>query len=108
MTVHVLCGGVDNDIRTVLKGSAKDRGGEGVVDDEGHLVLVSYLGEFLDIENRECGIGESLAENSLCVGLECSSYILLGSVCIYEDALDAQLLECICKEVDSTAVDCSC
>ena len=98
---------MDNDVSAVLKRSAKNRGGEGVVDDERNAVCVSYFCEFLDIENGESRVSESLAENCLGIGLESLLYLVLGSVSVNEDALDAELLEGVCEEVYSTAVDSS-
>ena len=107
VTVHILCCGVNNDISAELERSAKYRCRECIIDDERNTVLVCDLCELLNVEDAQCRICESFTENSLCVRLECFLYLLLGSVGINENALDAQLFESESEKVDSSAVDSS-
>ena len=105
VTVHVLCGRVDNNVSAPLDRTAKVRCCERVVDDKRNTVVVSYLCKLFDIKNSKCGVCQSLAEHSLGVWLERSPYLLLGSVCVNENALDTQLLERVGEQVDRSAVD---
>ena len=70
MAVQVFGGGVDDDVRPPLEGPAAPGGGEGVVHDEGHPVGVGGLGELFDVQYREGGVGNGLAEQGLRVGAE--------------------------------------
>ena len=63
MTVHVLGGGVDDDIRTELDGTAEDWGSKGVVHDQRDLVRMGDLGELFDVEHGQRRIGDGLTED---------------------------------------------
>ena len=65
VTVHILRGGVGDDVGAPLDGAAVYRGGEGVVDYKGNAVTVGGAGKFLDVEHRESGIRYRLAEYRL-------------------------------------------
>ena len=105
MAVHVLGGGVGHDVRTPLEGPAVHRGGEGVVDDEGHAVGVGRLGELLNIQDGEGGVCNGLAEHRLGVGPEGGVQLLLGAVRVHEGELDAHALHGDGEQVEGTAVD---
>ncbi len=68
VAVHVLGGGVGHDVRAPLEGAAVDRRGEGVVDDQRYAVGVGGLGEVLDIQHGQGGVGNGLTEHHLGVG----------------------------------------
>ena len=80
VTVHVLCGGVCDDVSSPLEGAAVDGGGKGVVDDEWHAVLMGYPCEALDVEHGTSRIGDGLAEHCLRVGAEGGLYLLVGGL----------------------------
>ena len=92
VAVHILGGGVGDDVRAPLEGAAVDRGGEGVVHDQGHAVGVGGLGELLDVQHRQGGVGNGLAEHGLGVGPEGGVQLLLGAVGSHEGGLNAHLL----------------
>ena len=60
MSIHVLGGGVRNDVGAPLKGTAHHGRREGVVDHQRHAVVVRGLGKALNIEHGEGGIGDRL------------------------------------------------
>ena len=70
VAVHVLGGGVGHDVRAPLKGTAVDRGGEGVVHNQRDAVAVGGSGKFFNIQHRQRRIGDGLAENGLGIGPE--------------------------------------
>ena len=67
MSVHIFGGGMGHYIGSPFYGPAVDRGREGVVHDQRNAVGVGDLGELLDIQDRQRGIGNGLAEYSPCV-----------------------------------------
>ena len=58
------------DVAAPLERTAVNGCCECVVDDERYAVIVSELGELLNIENINSRISDSLTEYALCVGLE--------------------------------------
>ena len=105
MTVHVLCGGVRDDVATPFEGTAIDGCGEGVVHDEGHTMLVSHLGETLDVEDIATGVRDGLTKEALRVGAEASLNARIVPIGVNESALDAKFLQRHAKEVEGAAVN---
>ena len=105
VAVHVLGGGVGHDVRAPLDRTAEDRGGEGVVHDEGYAVAVGGLGELFDIQHREGRVGDGLAENGFGIGTEGGFQLLFGAVRGDEGELHAHALHGDGKEVIGAAVD---
>ncbi len=105
VAVHVLGGGVGDDVRAPRQGAAVHRGGEGVVHDEGHAMAVGGGGELLDVQHGEGRVGDGLAEDGLGVGAEGSVQLLLGAVRGDEGEVDPHLLHGHGEEVVGAAVD---
>ena len=84
VAVHVLGGGVGHDVGPPLKGVAVDGGGKGVVYDEGHAMGVGGLGKALNVQHREGGVGDGLAEDGLGVGAEGGLQLSVGAVGVYK------------------------
>ena len=105
MTVHVLCGGVRDDVATPFEGTAIDGCGEGVVHDKGHTMLVSHLGETLYVEHITTGVRDGLAEETFCVGTETSLDTLVIPIGVNEGAFYAQFLQRHAKEVEGASVN---
>ena len=105
VTVHVLCGGVGHDVRAELKGPAVDGGGKGVVDDEGHAMVVGRLGKALNVQHGERGVGHALPENRLGIGAESSGQLIVGAVGGDKRKVDPHALHGHGKEVEGPAVD---
>ena len=105
VAVHILGGGVGDDVAAPLKRAAVHGGGEGVVHDQGHAVGVGRLGKALDIQHGEGGVGDGLAEHGLGVGPEGGLQLLVGAVGLHEGKLDAHLLHGHGKQVIGAAVD---
>ena len=58
MAADVFCGGLDDDVGTVLDGADEGGGGAGVVDDEWEAVLVGDVGEGANVGDVELGVAE--------------------------------------------------
>ena len=104
MTVHILGGGMGDDVASPLKGTAVDGCGKGVVDNQWHTVAMGYAGKLLDVEHLATGIGDGFAEHRLGIGAECLLYLFLGGILIDKRALDAELLQCNAKEIERTSI----
>ena len=105
VTVHILCCGVDNDIRAVLKGTAENGRCKGVVDEERNAVRVSEVCVSLNIKNDERGVCYSLAKEKTGVLIKVGGYFLVGHIGSYKSYVYSESLESYRKEIDSSAVD---
>ena len=105
VAIHVLGGGVGDDVAAPLEGTAVHGSGKGVVHDEGHAVGVGGLGELLNVQDGEGGVGDGLAEDRLGVGPEGGVQLLLGALGVHEGKLDAHALHGDGKQVEGAAVD---
>ena len=105
VAVHVLGGGVGDDISAPLKGPAVHRGGKGVVHNERHPVGVGRLGKFLDVQHGEGRIGDGLAEHRPGLGPEGCVQLLLGAIRVHKGEVNAHPLHGDGKEVVGAAVD---
>ena len=105
VAVHVLGGGVGDDVRTPLKGAAVDRRGEGVVHDQRHAVGVSSLGKLLDVQHGQGRICDGLAEHYLGIGPECGVQLFLGAQRVHKGGFNAHLLHGDRDQVEGTAVN---
>ena len=103
--VHVFRGAVRHDVGTPLEGTAVDGCGKGIVDDEGHTVLVGNLGKALNVEDGTARIRNRLAKHGLRIGTEGSLYLLVAGFLRDERAVDAQLLQRHAKEVVGATID---
>ena len=56
MSVHVFCGGMDDDVGSPFERSAVDGCGERVVHEKGHAVTVGDASELLNVEHIAAGI----------------------------------------------------
>ena len=105
MAVHVLGGGVCDDVSAPLERTAVDGCGKGVVHDEGYTMLVCYACKALYIEDTATGVADCLAEEALCVGTELGFNALVVPVLVDEGALYAQFLQRYAEEVECAAID---
>ena len=105
MSIHVLGGGVRNDVGAPLKGTTHHGRREGVVDHQRHAVVVRGLGKTLNVEHGEGGIGDGLAKDELGIGLKGCLELLIGEVGGNERAGQAHATHGMSQQVVGTAVD---
>ena len=105
VAVHVLGGGMGDDIRAPLEGTAVDGGGKGVVHDQGDAMGMGGLGELFDVQHGQGRVGDGLAEDGLGVGTESGVQFFLGAVGIDEGGLQTHLLHGDGDQVEAAAVD---
>ena len=105
VTVHVLRGGMDDDICAPFEGTAIDRGRKGIIDDQRDIMRVSDICKKLDINNIQRGIGDGLDKDRFGIGLELLIEILGGDRRADEIEIDAEVAERFIKEIERTAVD---
>ena len=105
VTVHVLGGGVGDDVSTPLDGTAVDGRGKGVVDDEGKAVVMGGLGKDLDIQHRQSRVGDGFAEDQLGVGANGGANFLVSSIRADEGSIDAHALHGDGNQIKGAAVD---
>ena len=105
VAVHILGGGVGDDVRAPLEGPAEHGGGEGVVHDQGHPVAVGGGSKLLNVQHGEGGVCDGLTEHRLGVGPEGGLQLLVGAVGGHKGKLHTHLLHGDGEEVIGTAVD---
>ena len=105
MAIHVLGGGVRDDVGAPLKGTAHHRRREGVVDHQRHAVVMRGLGKALNIEHGKGGISDRLAKDELGVGPEGCLELLVGAVGGNKGAGDTHTTHGVGEQVVGTAVD---
>ena len=105
VTIHVLGGGVGDNIGTPLKGTAHHGRREGIVDHQRHAVVVRCLGKAFDVEHGQRGVGDGLAKDELGVGLESGLQLLIGAVGCDERAGQAHAAHGVGEQVVGAAVD---
>ena len=105
VAVHVLGGGVGDDVRPPFEGPAVHRGGEGVVHNQGHTVGMGGPGKLLDVQHGEGGVGDGLPEHRPGLGPEGGLQLRLRAVGIHEGEVDAHPLHGDGEEVEGSAVD---
>ena len=105
MSIHVLGGGVRNDVGAPLKGAAHHGRREGVIDHQRHAVVMRSLGKALNIEHGKGGIGDRLAKDELGIGLKGCLELLVGAVGGNERAGQTHALHSMGEQVVGTAID---
>ena len=106
MPVHILGGGVGDDIGAVLERTAVDGGRESVVDNKRNAVRVCRGGEFLKIKDGQRRVGNRLAEDGFRVGLEGCVQFLYGAIGVDEGKGDTHTLQGDGEKVVGAAVEC--
>ena len=105
VTIHVLGGGVRDDVGAPLKGTAHHGRREGIVDHQRHAVVVRCLGKAFDVEHGKRGVGDGLAKDELGVGLESGLQLLIGAVGSDKGAGQTHATHGVGKQVVRTTVD---
>ena len=105
MSIHVLGGGVRDDVGAPLKGTAHHGRREGVVDHQRHAVVMCGLGKALNIEHGKGGVGNRLAKDELGIGLKGCLELLIGAVGGDERAGQTHALHGMSQQVVGTAVN---
>ena len=105
VAVHILGGGVGDDVTAPLEGAAVHRGSEGIVHDKGNSVGMGRLGKLFDVQHGEGGVGDGLSKDRLGVGTEGGVQFLLRALGIHEGELDAHALHGDGKKVEGPTVD---
>ena len=104
-SVHIFRGGVRHNVSAPLKGTAVDRCGKGVVDNQRHAIAVGHTSEFFYVEHSAAGVGNRFAEKQLSIGTEGSLQFFFRGIGIDKGALDAEFLHRHAKEVERAAID---
>ena len=104
VTVHILGGRMNYNIRSPLNRAAKNRRCKGVIHYQGNAVSMSGSCPHLYVKNGKGGICQCFAENRLCVILKCGVQLLLRSVLPYPNALYAHLFKGNAEKIYCAAV----
>ncbi len=105
MAVHVLGGGVGDDIRAPFKRTAINGSGKGIVHNEGNAVRMGNVRHFTDIQHAKRRIGNSLRKESLRIGTERFGDFLRRGVLVHESNFNAHFPEGDGKEVVCASVN---
>ncbi len=105
VAVHVLGGGMGHDVSSPLKGTAVDRGGEGIVDNQGNAVGMGASRKLLDVQHGEGRIGDGLAEHGLSIVLKSRVQFLLRGIRAHEGHVYAHPFHGDGDQVEGAAID---
>ena len=105
MPVHILGGGVGNDVRAEFKWTAVDRGCKGVIDNQGYAVCVRRFCEFFKVEHGQRRVCHRFPEHRLRILLEGCVQFIFRTIGINEGKGNAHLLHRYGKQVVGTAVN---
>ena len=105
VAIHVLGRGVGHDVNAEFDRTAENRSRERVIDDHRDSVLVSDVGEALEVQNLASRVCNCFAEEALGVRAESLFDFFVGSVLVHERAFDAELLHRDGEEVARAAVN---
>ena len=105
MAVHILGGGVDDDVGTEIEGAAEHRRGKGIVHDQGQAVTMRQGRDTFDVQHVHGRIGQGLAEHRLGVGADGLFDLGVIGPLIHEGHFDAHFLQRHGEQVEGTAVD---
>lgn len=96
--------GMHHNVGTVFKRTNQIRRTEGIVDHQRNLVLVSNLGDSIDIRDIGMRVAERFDKDKLRVFLD-SGFDSLQVMGIYESGFDTKVAERVLQQVESTAVN---
>ncbi len=105
VAAEVLRRGVHNDVSSMLEGADQVRGGDGVVDDERHTVVVGDLSDERNVEHVDLRVTDGLGEKQFGVGAHGGGPGLRVVLVFDKGRLDTELGERVLKEVVRSAVD---
>ena len=105
VSIHVFGRGMCDDIRAPLNGSAVNRGGKCVVDDQRNTMCMRCVCKTLDVKYYKSGIGDGLAKNSLGIRLESVLQFLVAAVGINESEINAHLAHGYVEQIECASVD---
>ena len=105
VTIHVLGGGVGNNVSAPFKGTAIYRCGKGVVHNQRNPMGVGGLAEFLDIQYGQRRIGNGFAENGFGILPERGVQFILTAIRIDEGNLDTHSFHGDAEQIEAAAID---
>ena len=106
MAIHILGGGVGDNVGTPLKGTAVNGGCKGIVHNQGNTMGMGCSGKFLNVQNSKGRIGNGLAKYRLGIGAEGSVQLFLCAVRVNESGLQTHFLHGNRKQIKAAAIDC--
>ena len=105
VAVHILGGGVDDDVGTEIEGTAEHRRGEGVVHDQRQAVTMGQGRDAFDIQHVHGRIGQGLAEHGPGVGADGLFDLGVIGPLIHEGHFDAHFFQRHGEQIEGAAVD---
>ena len=105
VTVHIFGGGMDHDVRSILKRTAEDRSGKGVVNNQRDTARMSDPCHLFDVQHCDGRIGNRFGKNRFGIRLNLAAQCLLVGIGIHKGNLDTKTLEGHGKQIDGAAVD---
>ena len=105
MTIHVLGGGMSNDIRTPFNRVAVNRRRERVVHDQRHAMSMRRIGKTLDIQNSQRRVRNRLAKHALSVRAESGFKLLVRAIRAHKRALETHTMHGMSQKIVGTTID---
>ena len=96
MTVHILCGGVNDNIGSPLNRTTIYRCRKRIINNQGDTVRMCSLCPTLNIKHHKRRIGNSLTKDALGRGSECRSNFFIGGIAGDAEGLIVVLIAHFC------------
>ena len=105
MSVHVLGGGMGNDVRPPFKRIAVNGRGKGIVHNQRHLMGVGRLCKFFNVKHHQRGVGNGFRQHTSCIFLKSLAEGFIVRIRIHDSAGNSHFLHCYGDEVEGAAVN---
>ena len=105
MSVHIFGSRMGHDVSTPLKGTTVDGRREGIIDNQGHTMLVGNASELFDIQHLTARVRDGLAKQCLGIRTEGRTDLLLRRLWIHKRTLDTQFFQRHAKEVVGATIN---
>ena len=104
MAVHILRSGVRDNVCSPLKRIAVNRGGKGIVHNEGHLMSMGRLRKFFDIQHHQGRIGYRFRQNTFGIILKRFAQSIVIRIRIHYGTGNAHFFHGHCDEVKGSSI----
>ena len=105
MAVHVLAGGVGDNVCSKFEGAAQQRRGKGVVHHQGNSMAMGNGSVAGNIQHRQGGIGNGLPENQAGIVVKQGIHLVVGHPVVDIAHLNAHACQGDGQQIDGTAID---
>ena len=105
MTIHIFAGGVGDDIRAEIKGTAEEGGCKGIIHNQRNPMPVGDGRVTGNVQHRQGGVGDGLAEDKAGILVKLGIHLIVRHLIMDITDLNAHSFHGDGEQVDGAAVD---